>query len=111
MPLVAWYHEPMNMIDDSHPGMSGQLPTGPDMSEQWLSVPEAVAYAAERGLNRNIKTVRRWAQRSHAHPENTPDWLTKKSFNVKFCALKALAIVLYINVQQKGRWEISQSIY
>lgn len=60
----------MNMIDNHRPGMPGQLPTGPDMPGQWLSVPEAVTYAAEKGLSRNIKTVRRWAQRSHAHPEN-----------------------------------------
>jgi hypothetical protein len=60
----------MNVFDNSRPDMPGQLPTGPDMSGQWLSVPEAVAYCTEKGLNRNIKTVRRWAQRSHAHPEN-----------------------------------------
>jgi hypothetical protein len=60
----------MDTMDDSRPGMPGQLPAGADMSGQWLSVPDAVAYAAEMGLNRNIKTVRRWAQRSHAHPEN-----------------------------------------
>jgi hypothetical protein len=40
------------------------------MSGQWLTVPEAAAYCAEKGLSRNIKTVRRWAQRSHAKPEN-----------------------------------------
>jgi hypothetical protein len=33
-------------------------------------VPEAAAYCAEKGLSRNIKTVRRWAQRSHQKPEN-----------------------------------------
>ncbi len=40
------------------------------MSGQWLTGPEAAAYCAEKGLSRNIKTVRRWAQRSHAKPEN-----------------------------------------
>ena len=42
----------------------------PDMSGSWLSVPEAVAYCEAQGLSRNIKTIRRWAQRSHARPEN-----------------------------------------
>ena len=41
-----------------------------DMSGSWLSVPEAVAYCEAQGLSRNIKTIRRWAQRSHARPEN-----------------------------------------
>lgn len=40
------------------------------MSGQWLTVADAVAHCAGMGLNRNMKTVRRWAQRSHAHPEN-----------------------------------------
>jgi hypothetical protein len=60
----------MNIFDANRPDLTGQPPTGADMSGCWLSVPEAVAYSAEKGLNRNIKTVRRWAQRSHAHPEN-----------------------------------------
>jgi hypothetical protein len=60
----------MNFFDHHRPDASGHLRTGPDMSGHWLSVPEAVAYCAEKGLSRNIKTVRRWAQRSHAHPEN-----------------------------------------
>jgi hypothetical protein len=29
-----------------------------------------LAYCAENGLSRNIKTVRRWSQRSHAKPDN-----------------------------------------
>ena len=60
----------MNIFDHRRPDMPEPLPTSPDMSGHWLSVPEAVAYCFEKGLNRNIKTVRRWAQRSHAHPEN-----------------------------------------
>ena len=52
------------------PDTSGQALPSPDMSGPWLTVPEAVAYCAENGLSRNIKTVRRWAQRSHANPEN-----------------------------------------
>lgn len=42
----------------------------PAMSAEWLSVAEAVAYCAGKGLIRNIKTVRRWAHRSFAHPES-----------------------------------------
>lgn len=60
----------MNILDHRSPDVPAPFPTGPDMSGHWLSVPEAVAYCAEKGLSRNIKTVRRWAQRSHAHPEN-----------------------------------------
>ena len=36
----------------------------------WLKVPEAVAYCEERGLSRNIKTIRSWAARSLSRPEN-----------------------------------------
>ncbi len=43
----------------------------------WLSVAEAVAYCASRGLHRNIKTVRRWAHRSVARPE-TAEVLAQK---------------------------------
>jgi hypothetical protein len=60
----------MNIFDTNRPDRPGQPPTGADMSGRWLSVPEAVAYCAEKGLSRNIKTVRRWAQRSHSRPEN-----------------------------------------
>ncbi|MEO1457990.1 MAG: hypothetical protein AAFV49_10600, partial [Pseudomonadota bacterium] len=59
---------------------SGQTSALPDISGQnrepnlssadWLSVPEAVAYCEAKGLRRNIKTVRRWAARSLARPEN-----------------------------------------
>lgn len=52
------------------PGAPGQVLPSSDMSGHWLTVAEAVALCAELGLNRNMKTVRRWAQRSHAHPEN-----------------------------------------
>lgn len=40
------------------------------MSGQWLTVADAVQFCAEMGLNRDIKTIRRWAQRSHSRPEN-----------------------------------------
>ena len=52
------------------PPLSGQGPGAPDMSGQWLSVADAVVLCAEMGLSRDIKTIRRWAQRSHARPEN-----------------------------------------
>lgn len=53
-----------------HSPLPGQGPGAPDMSGQWLSVADAVAHCAEMGLSRDIKTIRRWAQRSHARPEN-----------------------------------------
>ena len=68
--LAAWYDVRMNIFDTNRPNLPGHRPTGADMSGRWLSVPEAVAYCAEKGLSRNIKTVRRWAQRSHSRPEN-----------------------------------------
>ncbi len=40
-----------------------------DTSGQWLSVADAVAYCARHGLNRNIKTIRRWAERSLKRPD------------------------------------------
>lgn len=52
------------------PPLSGQGGASPDMSGHWLSVADAVVICTERGLNRDIKTIRRWAQRSHARPEN-----------------------------------------
>jgi len=54
----------------AQPDTSGQLPPAPGMSGQWLSVNEAVAYCAQRGLNRNIKTIRRWAERSMKRPDD-----------------------------------------
>ncbi|HUU46826.1 MAG TPA: hypothetical protein VM118_13940 [Acidobacteriota bacterium] len=56
--------------ESQRPDTSGQVLPSPDMSGPWLTVPEAAAYCADKGLSRNIKTVRRWAQRSHAKPEN-----------------------------------------
>ena len=60
----------MNLFQYQRPDTTGQALPDPDMSGPWLSVPEAVAYCAEKGLARNIKTVRRWAQRSLSRPEN-----------------------------------------
>lgn len=54
----------------AQPDTSGQLPPAPDISGQWLSVTDAVAYCAQRGLNRNIKTIRRWAERSMKRPDD-----------------------------------------
>ena len=53
-----------------NPPVPGQAHGAPDMSGQWLSVADAVVLCAEMGLSRDIKTIRRWAQRSHARPEN-----------------------------------------
>ena len=60
----------MNIFTKSGADASEQARPEPDMSGSWLSVPEAVAYCEAQGLSRNIKTIRRWAQRSHARPEN-----------------------------------------
>jgi hypothetical protein len=50
----------------------------------WLSVAEAVAYCASRGLSRNIKTVRRWAHRSFAHPESAEVLVRKQDTDTDF---------------------------
>ena len=60
----------MNLIPFGDPDTPGPVRPSPDMSGQWLTVAEAVAHCTDRGLSRNMKTVRRWAQRSHARPEN-----------------------------------------
>ena len=60
----------MNDHINTCPPLPGQGRPEPDMSGQWLSVPEAVTSCAEMGLGRDIKTVRRWAPRSQTKPEN-----------------------------------------
>ena len=50
----------------------------------WLSVTEAVAYCASKGLIRNIKTVRRWAHRSFAHPESAEVLVRKQDTETDF---------------------------
>ncbi|MEM8576030.1 MAG: hypothetical protein AAGF48_15580 [Pseudomonadota bacterium] len=60
----------MNDHINTHPPLPGQGHPQPDMSGQWLSVVEAAALSAEMGLSRDVKTIRRWAQRSHAQPES-----------------------------------------
>jgi hypothetical protein len=64
---------------DRYPALSPSSSTGNHTSEfaKWLSVADAVTYCASKGLNRNIKTVRRWAHRSVAHPE-TAEVLAQK---------------------------------
>ena len=52
-------------------------PTGPDLSAQWLTVPQAAVLCAELGLPRTIKTIRRWAQRSAENP-NQPEITAQK---------------------------------
>jgi len=55
---------------NGHPAMSGQGHLREDTAGQWLSVKEAVVYCADRGLSRNEKTIRRWAERSIKRPES-----------------------------------------
>ena len=50
--------------------MPGQAHLGEDTAGQWMSVKEAVVYCADRGLPRNEKTIRRWAERSIKRPES-----------------------------------------
>ena len=49
--------------------MNDQYTQTAPAEDAWLSVAEAVAYCTERGLSRTAKTVRKWAARSAAHPE------------------------------------------
>lgn len=61
----------MSGHDHASADVPGHGHAAPDMSGRWLSVAEAVAYCARAGLSRNIKTIRRWAERSIRYPENT----------------------------------------
>ena len=70
----------MNLFSFPRPDSAGHGQSGPDTTGQpiapadpaltWLTVPDAVAHCEARGLSRNIKTIRRWAARSLAHPES-----------------------------------------
>lgn len=60
----------MDNPNSAYPPPSGQGDPRPDMPGHWLSVADAVQVCEKLGLSRDIKTIRRWAQRSHARPEN-----------------------------------------
>ena len=60
----------MDPNENGPPAMSGQGHPREDTAGQWLSVKEAVVYCADRGLSRNEKTIRRWAERSIKRPES-----------------------------------------
>lgn len=69
----------------SAPDQCGQVdPAFATPSGVWLSVAEAVAYCATKGLIRNIKTVRRWAHRSFAHPESAEVLAIKQDTETDF---------------------------
>jgi hypothetical protein len=77
-------HDRLNEDDQAKPGSGSQASPSNAGTEiaatiagEWLSVADAVAYCADKGLSRNIKTVRRWAHRSFAHPE-TAEVLAQK---------------------------------
>jgi hypothetical protein len=57
-----------NFLPGTHP--SEPVPTGTQGFGDWLTVAEAVAYCTDKGLARTPKTVRKWAHRSHLHPDN-----------------------------------------
>lgn len=46
------------------------LPIGSDGFGGWLTIGEAVVHCTSAGLPRTSKTVRKWAARSHAQPDN-----------------------------------------
>lgn len=60
----------METSNHAYPPPSGHDQTVPDMSGQWVTVAEAAQICEDLGLSRDIKTIRRWAQRSHSRPEN-----------------------------------------
>ena len=49
--------------------MNDQYTQAAPTEDVWLSVAEAVANCTHRGLSRTAKTIRKWAARSAAHPE------------------------------------------
>ena len=48
----------------SHPSEPVRTPENP-LEYEWLTVDQAVAFCAERGLSRTPKTLRKWAERSY----------------------------------------------
>lgn len=60
----------MDTSNQAYPPPSGHDQTVPGMSGQWVTVAEAAQICEDLGLSRDIKTIRRWAQRSHSRPEN-----------------------------------------
>ena len=60
----------MESSNHAYPPPPGHDQTVPDMSGQWVTVAEAAQICEDLGLSRDIKTIRRWAQRSHSRPEN-----------------------------------------
>lgn len=60
----------MEQHENALPDVPAHVPAPPDTSGQWLSVTEAVVYCARHDLNRNIKTIRRWAERSLKRPDD-----------------------------------------
>jgi hypothetical protein len=77
----AGYHENQEYPD---PLVDPDLVYDDIVEGDWLSVAEAVAYCASRGLSRNIKTVRRWAHRSFAHPESAEVLVRKQDTDTDF---------------------------
>lgn len=49
---------------------STPFPTGSDGFDDWLTISEAAIHCMNSGLSRTSKTVRKWAARSHAQPED-----------------------------------------
>ena len=51
--------------------------TGAGGFGDWLTVADAAIFCQQRGLPRTLKTIRKWAARSHAHPEEA-DFLVRR---------------------------------
>jgi hypothetical protein len=64
------YNSFMKKSDSHSPTPYSPVPAGSHPSTPCLTVAEAVAYCALKGLFRTPKTVRKWAMRSAKDPEN-----------------------------------------
>ncbi len=60
----------MTEFNSHSPNPYSPVQAGSHPSTPWLTVAEAVAYCAMKGLFRTPKTVRKWAMRSAKNPEN-----------------------------------------
>jgi hypothetical protein len=63
--------------DISQENGSGLVRTGASVFEQWLTVADSAIFCQRRGLPRTLKTIRKWAARSHAHPQEA-DFLVRR---------------------------------
>jgi hypothetical protein len=101
----------MSEIDRSAASQQLSPPnTGDNIVEfaKWLSVADAVAYCAANGIQRNIKTVRRWAHRSVAHPETAEVLAQKQDTETDFRYVIELGS-LDVKIAQELAFEAQQT--